>query len=115
MMDMARFYGIPVLSVTDVLYPSWVRFFLTHDNQDRWPYTADGVHTSEEGCQLVAKHILMPFFLEQMAPHESDKLYEKELQFSPYPADLRMFPSSKYKDVHIFGKTSCDFYYLYYY
>jgi len=75
LMDMARFYGIPVLSVTDVLYPSFVRFHLTHEENERWPYTADGINTSDEGCKLIVKHILIPFFLEQMKT--PDKLFEK--------------------------------------
>ena len=98
MMDMARFYGIPVLSVVDVLYPSWVRFRLTHAEQEGWPYATDDGF-SADGCKLVVEHILKPFFLDQMSPRESDKLYEKALQFSPYPVDLRMFRSDLYKNV----------------
>ena len=97
MMDLARFYGIPVLSVTDVLYPSWVRFFLTHAENEHWPYTADGMHFGIEGCQLITEQILKPFFLDQMMPRDSDKLYEKKLQFDPYPAEVRMFPFDQYK------------------
>ena len=107
MMDMARFYGMPVLSVADVLYPSWVRFFLTHADNERWPCTDDGYHTSVECAKLVAEHILKPFFLDQMTARESDQLYEEStLQFSPYPIDLRMFRADQYNDVHILGKTN---------
>jgi len=115
MMEFARFYGMPVLSVTDVLYPSWVRFHLTHADNELWPYSHDGVHTSESACKsVVSDRILMPFFLEQMAPRESDKLYEKKrnLQFSPYPADLRMFPSDQYKEIHVLSKSSYIYIYI---
>jgi len=105
MMDFARFYGIPVLSVTDVLYPSFVRFFLTHNENERWPYTADGSHTSPEGCAIVAEYILKPFFLDQMTPRESDLLYEKPPPFGPYPLDFRMFHSDQYKEIHIVGMS----------
>lgn len=104
MMDFARFYGMPVLSEADVLYPSYVRFFLTHTDNERWPYTMEGRHTSYEGSALVGKHILRPFFLDQMLPRESDKLYDKSPQFGPYPVDLRMFRASQYKEEHIISK-----------
>ena len=96
LMDMARFYGIPVLSVTDVLYPSYVRFYLTHAENERWPYTSDGLLSSPLADSLVAEHVLKPFLLDQMTSRESDKLYDKNLQFSPYPVDVRMFPTDKY-------------------
>ena len=111
MMDLARFYGMPVLSVTDVFYPSWVRFCLlvvSHHYKETkresgWPYTTtDGYHINRKGCQLVVDHILKPFFLDQMLPRESDKLYEKKrLPFSPYPAhvDLRMFMANFYQNI----------------
>ena len=103
MMDMARFYGMPVLSVIDVLYPSFVRFFLTHAENELWPCSEDGFHTSVGCAKLVGTHILTPFFLQQMAPHESDKLYEKSLQFSPYPLNIHMFRQEEYKDIRIIG------------
>jgi hypothetical protein len=104
LLDMARFYGFPLLSVTDVLFPSWVRFFLTHADNERWPYTADGSHTSPEGCKVVADHILKPFFVNQMSPRESDKLYMKSpAPFGPYPVDVRMFRQEAYKVIHIIG------------
>jgi len=105
MMDMARFYGIPVLSVTDVLYPSWVRFFLTHNENERWPCSEDGYHTIIQCAKLVADHILKPFFLNQMTSRESDKVYESALHFTPYhPVDLHMFSADQYPDVHILGR-----------
>jgi hypothetical protein len=106
MMQMARFYGIPVLSEINILYPSLVRFYLTHHFKERWPYTKDGAHTGQEGCQLIVDHILKPFFLDQMTPRESDKLYEKKKGFplfGPYPIDLRMFKADMYTEVHIIG------------
>jgi hypothetical protein len=101
MMDIARFYGIPVLSQSDVLYPSWVRFFLTHPENNLWPYSQDGLHSSLEGCKVVAEHVLKPFFLEQMTTRESDKLYETNDLSQPYPIDLQMFRSDQYKDTRV--------------
>jgi len=107
MMDMARFYDIPVLSVINMLYPSLVRYSLTHSLNEGWPYTRDGIHTNLEGCKLVVEHMLKPFFLDQMSARESDKLYdggEKKFPFNPYyPLDLRMFKADMYKEVHIIG------------
>lgn len=113
MMALARFYAIPVLSVTEILFPSFVRFHITHVEYERWPYTQDGIHASPLGCEIFVKHVMVPFFMSQMTPRDSDNIYESKPRFGPYdPVDVRMLPPKHYSDIMILGKCYTMYVYI---
>ena len=101
----ARFYSYTVLSVTDVLWPAFCRFFIENpatpysnslpkNTSLSWPYTHEGIHPSCLGHKFIADNIVTRFFRE--------KIFEQTRPFIPITPydnalkDMRMFPVSSY-------------------
>lgn len=91
---LARFYGYPLLSMTDALYPSFVRYYSTYSNETMWPYSKDGLHLSHLGGDLLVNQLILPFLQRELKHRETDVLYQNVT--SIYNFDLRMFPKNKY-------------------
>ena len=95
----ARFYGIPMISLADALYPSFSRFFVkttkgrkVHINQ-KWPFNGDGIHLSTLGEVLLVRKFLVPFLQEQLSLPMSPF---SGMRDSIYDYDIRMFPAINY-------------------
>ena len=97
--QLARFYGIPMISTIDAMFPSFTRFFVhsvdgrnDHQNQ-MWPFSHDGIHLSKLGQTYMLEKLLMPMLEKQLqhpfSPHDHrNSLYEA--------SDIRLFPASNY-------------------
>lgn len=97
LLSLARFYQIPYISVTDALYPSYVRHFLSHPETELWPcIKEDGHHLTEEGHKVIAEKILGPFIIDNFRPRESDKTYIENPMRSVYPKNILMQPLKTY-------------------
>ena len=77
-LELARFYRYPFLSFKDAMFPSFVRFFLTHPLHHHWPYGYDGVHFHSLGSRVLIYGILAPFFVDQLKDIPSDDRVEAE-------------------------------------
>ena len=96
----ARFYSYPVLSVTDVLWPAFCRFFietpvtpfrnsLLKNFSLLWPYTYEGLHPTCLGHEFIAENIVIRFF--------RDNIIERTQPFipvTPYDNALKMYACS---------------------
>lgn len=95
---LARFNRYPVLSASDVLWPSFVRYFTTHDECSHWPMIADGVHLSDKGSTFIVDSILLPFVKKYMLStnsHGLDDHYHDNKRQSDYSENtLTMFPKN---------------------
>lgn len=98
--SVARFYGIPMLSLVDATFPAFTRYFINsvsspgsenHWNQ-RFPFSLDGVHMSSLGCSFFVNEVLLPFLDAELAkPSSSD--VDRDWIFD---YDIRMFPAQVY-------------------
>eukprot|EP01034_Spumella_vulgaris_P026769 gene26769-33402_t len=87
----AQFYGYPVVSFRDAVWPSFLRHHFKSPNTI-WRYSGDAIHLSDYGRYLLQKYIFAPFFKDVMKPRESDKNYKMVSKYSHfYEHDVRMF------------------------
>ena len=92
---LARFYGYPMISAVDAMFPAFTRFYSKYANHDNWPLAGDGVHLGDEGQKFYAEKLLIPFFQEQLQPNSDDiENYDRK---GIYDADVRMFPRAMYQ------------------
>lgn len=86
----ARFYRIPLISVVDALWPSFVRYYDTHLTCSQWPFTRDGVHLSPFGANY-------NFFARMLARPEpiAHSLEARKTLFADLQA--RLFDPSLYR------------------
>jgi hypothetical protein len=60
----AKFYQYPMLSLTDCMWPSFVRYFLAGNDTSSqlWPFSEDGRHLSQLGAAFAVDKVILPFF-----------------------------------------------------
>jgi len=92
---LSRFYGYPLLSTADSLFPSFLRYYTTYSNKSMWPYSKDGIHLSVLGGDTFVDHILFPFLLSELKPRDTDELYQNITSIYG-KIDFRMFPRKTY-------------------
>ena len=95
--ELMRFYRIPVISVKDALFPSFTRFIRTHDSSQKFPFAGDGVHLGDFGCNWLVENLIVPFLMEQYQPRDGDAAYLDKT--SIYDIDVYMFPRSTYQSL----------------
>ena len=66
LLDFARFYRHPLISMVDASLPSLLRHFLCEDCQGPWPYMDDNSRLTFDGINLLVTDILVPFFMIQL-------------------------------------------------
>jgi hypothetical protein len=92
---LARFYGYPLVSLTDAMFPSFLRYYTTYSDATMWPYSRDGIHISPLGGSILVEHILFPFLLSELEPRDTDHLYQNVTSIYGN-VDFRMFPKKSY-------------------
>lgn len=73
--QVARFYGFPMLSMTEASKPYFFRFFMNNPLTASWPYeiTGDHSHFNELGHDFISEKLLLPFLQRELARQCSDK------------------------------------------
>lgn len=61
LLEFARYNSYPILSFTDALFPSFVRFMDNHLTCASWPLTSDGVHFDGLGLTIIVD-VMLDFF-----------------------------------------------------
>ena len=92
---LARFYGFPMVSIADALFPSFLRYYTSYANTTMWPYSKDGIHISELGGDVLIDDILFPLLVNELEPRDTDSLFGNETSIFG-KLDFRMFPMSTY-------------------
>jgi hypothetical protein len=102
LLEYARFYRYPILSVADALFPSFLRFLDTHSTCKTWPYNGDGLHMTTIGYEILVHSIMKPFFHEQIQQYEYMKLNSKSIKKRVYDEiEFRFFPPEFYRNNNI--------------
>ena len=92
--DVASFYGYPTISYREMMFPSFVRYYLNTNGtfkDHRWKYTYEGTHMTKEGGSLLVDTLMVPFFRDVMAPREELPAEQRSMYGD---VDIRMFPPS---------------------
>lgn len=98
LMALAKFYGYPVISLREALFPVMNRFYTVFSNDVQFPFLQDGIHVNDLGAELIAQ-AAMKLLEQQMNPKETDAaLINRE---SVHDMDIRMFPSELYEKTNI--------------
>ena len=84
---LARFYGYPMVSLSEALFPSFVLYYQNsierqadHTNQ-KWPFMINGVELSRLGSVFLVQKLIMPFLDAELARPSSaepnrDSIYD---------------------------------------
>jgi hypothetical protein len=90
----ARYFRIPMISIVDALWPSFVRYYSTHPTCSLWPYmTSQGERLSEIAIQLIVQEIVQPFFRQVLSQQSAESLHSmkshgQEIQSKTQLTDL---------------------------
>ena len=121
LLELARFHQFPFISVKDAFFPAFTRFYSYYPNSVAWPLSrkidvslklvmllsqfcvGDGIHTTEEGCRLVANRLLVPFFVKQFR-HRHGEMNEATGWVHPDTEVVRPIPAALYNSYDIVGK-----------
>lgn len=101
MLAFAKFYQHAMLSLTDCMWPSFVRYYLAANDtyNQLWPFSEDGRHLSILGAAFLADKVILPFFKHALSAkrfNENDTNSLTTKQSSIYSEDIRMFPREDY-------------------
>ncbi len=107
--SLCRFYGYPMISTAEALFPAFTRYYATHDSADHYfKYTRDGTHLSALGVDLLVNKMIKPFLHKQLARRE---VYDpRHANGTEYNYDIRLFPKNEYPEFnilhewHVWGK-----------
>jgi len=90
---LARFYGIPYISLGDVVHPAFVRYLF--DMKDHMEFPLTDYHLRFEGIDLLFSSVVFPFVKEVMLPRDTDSRVNKSEPLNPNG----LFG---YKNLHLF-------------
>ena len=79
-LNVARFYKIPYISITDALYPAFTRHYISNNITDKWDYNEPGCHLPPEGWKYVVDKIIIPFLIAQLDNDRDDAIISKEIE-----------------------------------
>jgi hypothetical protein len=88
-LNVARFYKIPYISVTDALFPAYTRHYIHHNISNIWDYNPPGCHMSFEGWKYVADKIIIPFLIEQLNNNKDDEMIANSIKKMKHHKDIR--------------------------
>lgn len=99
----AKFYQYPMLSLTDCMWPSFVRYFLAGNDTSSqlWPFSEDGRHLSQLGAAFAVDKVILPFFKHEMSSKRTNEKEKASFATNPasiYSEDIRMFPRESYTE-----------------
>jgi hypothetical protein len=108
MSAVARFYGIPYISLTDALYPAMTRHFLNnfevpHTGQPQpFPYYYEVGHINARGHYFLAESLILPLLLSELNREikPGSRLCKHMYLFDH---DIRIFPADAYKTKVVVG------------
>jgi hypothetical protein len=79
-LNVARFYRIPYISITDALYPAFTRHYISNNITEEWEYNQPGCHLPPEGWKYVVDKIIIPFLINQLNNNRDDNIISKDIE-----------------------------------
>ena len=102
---LARFYGIPFVSLADAMFPSFTRYFVqsvapndTHGNQ-MWPFNDDGMHVNALSRLVLVDKLLISLLETELQRNSS----RNQDRVSIYDYDIRLFSPNTYMSADVLG------------
>jgi hypothetical protein len=102
LLALARFYRYPFISLYESLWPSFVRYFSTHNVSCRYPFLRDYVHINDKGIRFLVYEHLIPFFQQQLLPKPTDNDPVATSMQYEFDHMVDFFPPEYYKHENIF-------------
>ena len=101
--SLCRFYGYPMISTAEALFPAFTRYYATHYSDDHhFRYTKDGTHLTAVGSELLISKIIKPFLYAEL--NRKQMTDTRHMNNTEYNYDVRMFPISEYPEFNILNE-----------